>query len=121
MRLAVPLAEPLAPKQMISWFTEEPEADVSGLIDTLANRVGEQRLYRFGPVASDVPERSIQKIAPTAPKTGETWRDLWPYHWPRPARLLPRPEPIETLALLPDHPPVSFIWRGIRYLSLIHI
>jgi len=115
MRLAVLLVEPLAPKQMISSLTEEPKADVSGLIDTLANRVGEQRLYRFGPVASDVPERSIQKIAPTAPKTGETWPDLWPYHWPRPARLLPRPEPIETLALLPDHPPVSFTWHGIRH------
>jgi protein ImuB len=115
MRLAATLAEPLAPKQTISALAEEPEADVSGLIDTLANRVGEQRLYRFSPVASDAPERSIQKIAPTAPKTGETWRDLWPYHWPRPARLLPRPEPIETLALLPDHPPVSFTWRGIRH------
>ena len=115
MRLTATLAEPLAPKQTISALAEEPEADVSGLIDTLANRVGEQRLYRFSPVASDVPERSIQKIAPTAPKTGETWPDLWPYHWPRPARLLPRPEPIETLALLPDHPPVSFTFRGIRH------
>ena len=64
MRLAATLAEPLAPKQMISSLTEEPEADVSHLIDTLANRVGEQRLYRFAPVASDVPERSVQKIAP---------------------------------------------------------
>jgi protein ImuB len=41
---------------------------------------------------------------------GETWPD----HWPRPTRLLPHPEQIETMALLPDHPPVSFIWRGIR-------
>jgi protein ImuB len=115
MRLAATLAEPLAPKQTISALAKEPEADVSGLIDTLANRVGEQHLYRLAPVASDVPERSIQKIAPTAPKTGETWPDLWPYHWPRPARLLPRPELIETLALLPDHPPVSFTWHGIRH------
>ncbi len=76
MRLAATLAEPLAPKQMISSLTEEPEADVSRLIDTLANRVGEQRLYRFAPVASDVPERSVQKIAPVAPDTGETWPDL---------------------------------------------
>ena len=28
--------------------------------------------------------------------------------------MLPQPEPIETLALLPDHPPVWFTWRGIR-------
>jgi protein ImuB len=110
MRLAATLAEPLSPKQTVSSLMEEPEADVSRLIDTLANRIGERHLYRFAPVASDVPERSVQKIAPVAPDTGETWPDLWP----RPARLLPRPEPIETLALLPDHPPVSFTWRGIR-------
>jgi protein ImuB len=110
MRLAVPLAEPLAPKQLLSSLIEEPEADVSHLIDTLANRVGEQNLYRFAPVASDVPEHSVQKIAPSAPDISETWTDPWP----RPARLLPKPEPIETLALLPDHPPVSFTWRGVR-------
>jgi protein ImuB len=112
MRLAVPLAAPLAPKQMISSLIEEPEVDVSHLIDTLANRVGEHHLYRFAPVASDVPERSVQKSAPAAPDISETWPDSWP----RPARLLPRPEPIETLALLPDHPPVSFTWRGIHRL-----
>lgn len=110
MSLAATLAEPLSPKQAISSLTEEPEEDVSGLIDTLANRVGEKRLYRFAPVASDVPERSVTRIAPTAPDTGEGWPD----HWPRPSRLLPTPEPIETVALLPDHPPVSFSWRGVR-------
>jgi protein ImuB len=109
MRLAATLAEPLAPKQIISLLAEESEADVTGLIDTLANRVGEQRLYRFAPVASDVPERSVQRIAPATPNTGEAWPDPWP----RPSRLLPAPEPIETLALLPDHPPVTFTWRGI--------
>jgi protein ImuB len=110
MSLAATLAEPLTPKQTISSLIEEPETDVSGLIDTLANRVGESRLYRFAPVASDVPERSVQRVAPTAPITGEAWPD----HWPRPARLLPAPELIETVALLPDHPPVTFTWRGVR-------
>ena len=27
---------------------------------------------------------------------------------------MPAPEPIDALALLPDHPPVSFTWRGVR-------
>jgi protein ImuB len=110
MRLAATLAEPLTQKQTVSSLMEEPEADVSSLIDTLANRIGERHLYRFAPVASDVPERSVQKIAPAAPDISETWPDSWT----RPARLLPRPEPIETLALLPDHPPVTFTWRGVR-------
>jgi protein ImuB len=110
MRLAATAAEPFATKQMISSLVDEPEADVSGLIDILSNRVGESRLYRFAPVASDVPERSVQRIAAAAPATG----DGWPIHWPRPARLLAPPEAIETVALLPDHPPVSFTWRGSR-------
>ncbi|MCV3243474.1 Y-family DNA polymerase [Mesorhizobium sp. ZC-5] len=110
MRLAAPLAEPLFAKQTISSLIEEPEVEISGLIDTLSNRVGEEHLYRFAPVASDVPERSVRRVAPAAPNVGESWPD----HWPRPARLLPLPEPIEALALLPDHPPASFTWRGIR-------
>ncbi len=110
MRLAASVAEPLEDKQTISSLTEEPEADVSALIDALANRVGEDRIYRFAPVASDVPERSVTRIAPLAPDTGEAWPD----HWPRPSRLLPVPEPIDAMALLPDHPPVSFTWRGVR-------
>ncbi|MEY9772138.1 protein ImuB [Sinorhizobium fredii] len=110
MSLTATRAEPLVARQVISSLVEEPEADVSGLIDILGNRIGECRLYRFAPVASDVPERSIARVAPMTPDNGETWKD----HWPRPARLLLHPEPIETMALLPDHPPVSFTWRGTR-------
>src|SRR5271166_5057459 len=40
MRLAATLAEPLAPKQVISPLAETPGADVSDLIDTIANRLG---------------------------------------------------------------------------------
>jgi protein ImuB len=39
----------------------------------------------------------------------------WPKHWPRPSRLLSPPEPADALALLPDHPPAHFTWRGIRH------
>jgi protein ImuB len=110
MSLTATLAKPFGQKQMVSSLTDAPNADVSGLIDILANRVGDERLYRKTPVASDVPERSVARIAAMAPDTGMTW----PAHWPRPTRLLARPEPIETMALLPDHPPVTFTWRGNR-------
>jgi protein ImuB len=29
--------------------------------------------------------------------------------------MLERPEPVEALALLPDHAPVQFTWRGQRH------
>lgn len=110
MVLTATLAEPLKGKQTTTSLVEDAAPDISALIDTLANRVGEQRLFRFAPVASDVPERSVRRIAPMAGETGCTWRG----HWPRPSRLLATPERIETVALLPDHPPVSFTWRGVR-------
>jgi protein ImuB len=110
MRLAATAAEPFAIRQTISSLVDEPGADVSGLIDILTNRVGEARLYRYAPVASDVPERSLRRVAAASPDIG----DGWPTEWPRPSRLLAPPEPIETVALLPDHPPVNFVWRGIR-------
>ncbi|WP_158915865.1 DNA polymerase Y family protein [Caulobacter sp. S45] len=110
MVLTASLAEPLDWKPGASDLIAAPEADVSALVDTLANRLGERRLYRMTPGESDVPERSVQRIAPTAPATGASWSPAWP----RPSRLLARPEPIETVALLPDQPPVSFTWRGTR-------
>jgi protein ImuB len=110
MTLAATVTERLLPKQASSSLIDEPEPDVSGLIDLLANRVGEKNLYRAAPVASDVPERTVRHIPALSPETGAEW----PGRWPRPSRLLTHPEAIDTVALLPDHPPASFTWRGVR-------
>ena len=110
MTLRATLAEPFGLRQLASLLVEETDADISDLIDTLANRVGEQNIYRFTPVMSDMPERSVRRVPALAVRTGETW----PSAWPRPVRLLANPEPIETLAVLPDHPPALFVWKGVR-------
>lgn len=110
MRLAATATEPLAARQRVSSLVDAAEPDLADLIDTLANRVGEGRIHRFVPVASDVPERSVARVPALTPDDGAGW----PGEWPRPARLLARPEPIETMALLPDHPPVWFVWRDTR-------
>lgn len=110
MRLAATVVEPMVCRQSVSSLVEETVPDVSDLVDLLANRLGAQAVYRAAPRASDVPERSVERIP--ALETGTS--AIWPGHWPRPARLLWRPEPIEAVALLPDHPPASFTWRGVR-------
>jgi protein ImuB len=110
MVLAAPMAEPLTWKPVTTDLAEAPIPDVADLVDTLVNRLGAGRLYRAAPAQSDVPERSVRHVEPTAAPAGETW----PAHWPRPTRLLSRPERIETLALLPDQPPTAFTWRGVR-------
>jgi protein ImuB len=110
MVLTATMAEPLDWRPVATDLTQPARSEVADLIDVLANRLGARRLYRLAPAQSDVPERSVRKLAPIAPSATETW----PRRWPRPARLLPHPEPIETVALLPDQPPVSFTWRGVR-------
>jgi protein ImuB len=110
MTLTALIAEPLAYRAISSNLTEAPALDVSGLIDTLANRIGEERLYRVVPVESDIPERAVKRVTALAPPTCATW----PPNWPRPSRLLDPPERVETVALLPDHPPAFFTWRGRR-------
>ena len=110
MRLAATVVEPMVCRQSVSSLVEETVPDVSDLVDLLANRLGAQAVYRAAPRASEVPERSVERIP--ALETGTS--AIWPGHWPRPARLLWRPEPIEAVALLPDHPPASFTWRGVR-------
>ncbi len=103
--------EPLAPQPVRAAFAPgEAAADLASLIDRLATRLGWQRLYRAGAIESDVPERSVRRLAPT----DETGRDWEP--WPRPVRLLSPPERVEdVLALLPDGVPKRFTWRGRSY------
>lgn len=110
LTLAAPIAEPLGWRPAASELGAAPEPDLAALVDALASRVGAARLYRLARVKSDLPERSMRRVAPLAEPTGS----LWPLGWPRPVRLLANPEPVDTLALLPDHPPVHFTWRGVR-------
>lgn len=110
MTLAATEAEPLTWRPSAARLGAEESPDVSTLIDTLANRIGAHRLYRLAPFESDVPERSSRKVAPLAAPSGAGWTP----DWPRPTRLFRKPEPIETLALLPDNPPTHFTWRGVR-------
>jgi len=111
--LSVPLAEPLAFAQARAELVagEAEAADISVLIDRLVNRLGVRRVYRIAPVESDVPERSVRRVAPLDPAT----EARWPAALPRPTRLLDPPQPVEAMAMLPDHPPVQFVWRRKRH------
>ena len=53
----------------------------------------------------------MTRVSAVAEETAESW----PGHWPRPVRLFHRPEQVEAIALLPDHPPRSITWRGKRH------
>ncbi|WKL56544.1 DNA polymerase Y family protein [Asticcacaulis sp. ZE23SCel15] len=112
MVLAATLTGPLSPAQIHATFGEAKIPDVDDLWDTLNNRFGgSSRLYRSVASPSDIPERAVRKLAVHAKATGSS-RNAG---FRRPFRLLRPPEAMQTMALLPDHPPVSFQWRGSRY------
>jgi len=87
--------------------------DLAALVDRLANRLGEDRVWRSAPEESHAPERAVAR-RPAAETTGATGAGTWDPGRPRPLRLLRPPEPIEAMAPVPDDPPVVFTWRGIR-------
>jgi protein ImuB len=131
LTLHVRRAEPLGPQPLTERLDEEATPDLAPLVDTLATRIGTGRLWRAAPVESDVPERSVVRapvIDPPARPGPRTKIDdvrqldragaLPPWHarWPRPARLLVRPERIDhVVAALPDQPPRRFTWRGTTH------
>jgi protein ImuB len=108
LTLVAVMVEPFKEHQKASSLVEDEVTDVTPLIDIYGNRG--QRVYRVAPIASDVPERSVQQIAAAADPIAIAWVG----HWRRPVRLLPRPELIAAIALMPDHPPASITWRGKR-------
>jgi protein ImuB len=113
MRLVVTLAEPILPIQIHSSLhgDDEQEVDLAPLVDRLASRFGEERVFSVLPRESDVPERAIQAGLPVAADAAAAW----PKDLRRPVRLLHPPQPVEALSALPDHPPAMFTWRRVRH------
>ncbi len=111
MRLVVSMSEKLTPVQTRAGLGGETTADIAALVDRLQNRFGAARVYRMQPIESDVPERAVRRIpALASPECAE-----WPAALPRPVRLLTRPQRVQALAILPDHPPAAFVWRRVRH------
>jgi protein ImuB len=113
MRLTAPLTEAMAYEQPRTGLIEgaKIDPDMSVLVDRLVNRLGARRIYRTMSVESDVPERSVRRIASLSPPN----KTAWPSTLPRPARLLQPPQPVEAVAMLPDHPPAQFVWHRKRH------
>jgi protein ImuB len=103
-------AEPLSARQAELERQDgaaNPEA-LAGLIDRLEARLGEGAVRRPQARESWIPERSEAwvRAGPEAPPALEPQDER-----PRPILLFHPPEPVQTLAELPDGAPTRFIWR----------
>lgn len=102
--------ESLQPSQKPLGFERDQRGEAfSFLIDRLAARLGPRAIGKMGSRESHAPERAQRRGRLDDKASALCWPDA-----PRPLLLLPRPEPIEVMAEVPDGPPAQFIWRRVR-------
>jgi protein ImuB len=113
IRLAVPVTEPLAVTQLSLAGGAAKQAQVAALIDQLSTRLGRDRVQRFVPSDTHIPEQ--MQLALPAVEIGEP-SACWPQPPPgepplRPLHLFDPPQAIDVIAEVPDGPPHRFRWR----------
>ena len=115
IRLSCLVAEPLGDGQ--SDFDRALDVEraraLSRLLDSLSARLGPSRVTRPVLLDAHLPEQAAAETP--ALRAPEPSAILVPAQEAptRPLRLFERPEPIETLAEVPDGPPLRFIWRRV--------
>ena len=116
MRMSVPWTQALAPAQQELERETPGEEAFSRLIDRLTARLGPEAVLRFEPFASHIPERAARLVPAAARHSDETWPDLDPDDPPlRPLQMFDPPQPVETLAEVPDGYPLKFRWRRVLH------
>lgn len=84
------------------------------LLNAFAVRLGKERVSCATLTRSYIPERSFRYLSPIDAPTPNLLHELVvPYGLrERPSLLFSRPEPVQTIAMLPDNPPSFLHWRG---------
>ena len=116
IRLGVVASEALAPAQASLDGRLVEEEEVADLIDRLGARFGVQAVRRLVRLDTHIPERSARTLPASTQTAGSDWGAPDPGMPPaRPLYLFGRPQPIETLAEVPDGPPLRFRWRRVLH------
>ncbi|MGD9738751.1 MAG: DNA polymerase Y family protein [Bauldia sp.] len=116
VRLSVLAVDDAAPAQIDLAGEADGEADLGRLIDRIGVRLGQDRVLRLLPEESHIPERSAVAVPAAAAVRPRTWpAPVADLPIDRPLRLLARAEPVETIAEIPEGPPIRFRWRRAVY------
>lgn len=88
--------------------------NLAALLDTVANKIGADKIHRYLPEEHYWPEKSFTTVSSLKEQASSCWRN----DRPRPSLLLPKPVSIEVSAILPDNPPMLFVYNGIRHMVI---
>ncbi len=119
VRLAAESVERLDEDQA-NWLTPAADEDLADLVDRLGARLGVRRVTRLALADTHWPEFAVAAMPYASARHADheasspllTAGSELP---PRPIRLLQKPEPIETIASVPDGPPIRFRWRRVLH------
>jgi len=117
VRLAVSVCEPLAPVQPGLDGRAVGDEALGQLVDRLVARFGRERVLRFVARDTHLPERAAAAVpAADAAAAALPWPQPEAAEPPlRPLQIFDVPQPIETLAEVPDGPPLRFRWRRVLH------
>lgn len=114
VRLGVHEAETVVHRQdaLIAGSAGTDADDLADLVDRLGARLGLRRVTRLVGRDTHIPEFAVAAVpAARAPRPARPSARSIADPPSRPIRLFERPEPIHTVAAVPDGPPVRFQWR----------
>lgn len=118
MRLSVLETQTLNPAQRRLDGDPSDGEDFSSLIDRLTARLGPEAVLLFEPLGSHIPERASRLVPATitAARPALDWPERIPGNPPlRPLQMFSPPQPVETLAVVPDGSPQRFRWRRVLH------
>ncbi|MGD0190450.1 MAG: DNA polymerase Y family protein [Rhizomicrobium sp.] len=118
IRLAAVRAESVQSRVTSFDENENEKREIAFLVDRLAVRFGAQRILRFHPQDTHIPEAAAVVLPAQYSMPGKTsWsRMRIDGEAPRrPLRLFEKPELVEVMAEVPDGPPVRFRWRRVLH------
>lgn len=111
--LDAPRTENLPIAQEKLWETTDAlnDKELSELLDRIEGKVGADQIHRYIPAEHYWPERSFKPASSLEEKIQVSWRS----GKLRPLQLLPKPQPVEVTAPVPDYPPMMFRYKGKRH------
>lgn len=113
IRLDVPASEPLGATQLGLEGGSVAEAEVTALVERLSTRLGRNRVRRFAPRDTHIPEQAEFSLPALEAPPPDAWVPGQAGEPPlRPVHLFDPPQRIEVIgAEVPDGPPRRFRWR----------
>lgn len=112
IRLSITASEPLTAQQLRLEGGEDQQGDTVALLSQISTRLGRERVQKFAPADSHIPEQGLLALPALSAPAPVAWQ-MQPCGEPpmRPLHMFDPPQRVQVIAEVPDGPPYRFTWR----------